>query len=53
MIRYIRDEILEIYLIDNLKARLMQADGSYMRLTPMDGQVHINTQAHLLAQRNG
>jgi polyphosphate kinase len=51
MIRHIRDDILEIYLIDNVKARLMQPDGSYLRLIPKDGQVHINAQEHLLEQR--
>ncbi|MFN2234226.1 MAG: polyphosphate kinase 1 [Anaerolineales bacterium] len=51
MIRHIRDDILEIYLIDNVKARLMQPDGSYLRLTPKDGQVHINAQEYLLEQR--
>jgi polyphosphate kinase len=53
MIRHIREEILETYLIDNLKARLMQPDGSYLRLTPDDGQVHIDTQKHLLSYRGG
>jgi polyphosphate kinase len=51
MIRHIRDDILEIYLIDNVKARLMQPDGSYLRLTPKDGQAHINIQEYLLEQR--
>jgi polyphosphate kinase len=51
MIRHIRDDILEIYLIDNVKARLMQPDGSYLRLTPKDGQARINTQEYLLEQR--
>jgi polyphosphate kinase len=52
MIRHIRDDILEIYLRDNQKARLMQPDGSYLRLEPADGQVLINTQEHLLLQRS-
>lgn len=51
MIRHIRNDILEIYLADNVKARLMQPDGSYLRLTPKDGQVHINAQEYLLEQR--
>ena len=53
MIRYIRDDILETYLVDNLKARLMQSDGSYLRLTPKDGEVQINTQEYLLTHRKG
>jgi len=53
MIRNIRDDILETYLADNLKARFMQSDGSYLRLNPEEGQVAINTQEHLLTQRFG
>lgn len=53
MIRNIRDDILETYLVDNLKARFMQSDGSYLRLYPEEGQVAINTQEHLLTQRSG
>ncbi len=53
MIRNIRNDILETYLVDNLKARLMQPDGSYLRSTPEKGQVQINTQEHLLSQRFG
>jgi len=51
MIRNIRNEILETYLSDNIKTRLMQSDGSYLRLVPEDGQVRINTQKHLLTSR--
>ena len=51
MIRNIRDDILETYLVDNLKARFMQSDGSYLRLNPEEGRVAINTQEHLLTQR--
>jgi len=53
IIRNIRDDILETYLVDNLKARFMQSDGSYLRLNPEEGQVAINTQEHLLTQRFG
>ena len=31
MIRFVRDQILTTYLADNLKARIMQPDGSYTR----------------------
>lgn len=51
LIRNVRDEILETYLADNLKARLMQPDGSYSRLIPEDGKMHISTQKYLLARR--
>ncbi len=35
--RRLRDEILQTYLRDNVKARLLQADGTYTRAT-RDGQ---------------
>ena len=47
-VRHIRDRILEIYLSDNLKARLMQPNGSYKRLTPSKSDKAINTQEWLL-----
>ncbi len=33
-IRYVRDKMLDIYLKDNTRARVMQEDGMYMRLKP-------------------
>ena len=51
IVRMIRDEILETYLVDNLKARLMQPDGDYLRVTPNDGEISINTQLHFLELR--
>lgn len=34
MIRHIRKNILEVYLNDNVKARVMKTDGTYVRLKP-------------------
>jgi polyphosphate kinase len=51
LIRKVRDEILEIYLKDNLKARLMDSKGNYNRLKPEDGQEKIDTQKYFLAHR--
>jgi polyphosphate kinase len=48
MIRHVRDNILATYLRDNVKARLMLADGSFRRLTP-DGQPEVNVQEAFLA----
>jgi polyphosphate kinase len=48
MIRYLRDEVLETCLKDNLKARLMQPDGSYVRVKPGAKSKPINSQAWLL-----
>ena len=37
------DEILVTYLNDNVKARLMQPDGSYVRVTPKEGAKLVRT----------
>ncbi len=51
MIRSIRDDILEVYLRDNLKARQMQPDGSYRRLKPADSGEACSAQDTLLQRR--
>jgi polyphosphate kinase len=43
------DEILMTYLHDNVKARLMQPDGSYVRVTPKDGAKLVRSQIALIA----
>ncbi|MEX1159066.1 MAG: polyphosphate kinase 1 [Thermomicrobiales bacterium] len=42
---WLRDGILELQLRDNVRARLLQRDGSYVRLAPKDGQEVIDSQA--------
>jgi polyphosphate kinase len=44
MIMHIRDEVLKPYSKDNLKARRMLADGTYIRLKPQDGEEPLNIQ---------
>ena len=48
LIRHIRDDILETYLTDNIKSRLMLTNGSYTRIQPQAGDFPINSQAWLL-----
>jgi polyphosphate kinase len=43
------DEILVTYLNDNVKARLMQPDGSYVRVTPKEGAKLLRSQSALIA----
>ncbi len=50
-IRHLRDEVLETYLNDNVKARIMKLDGSYERLTPNPEQILIETQNAFLDLR--
>jgi polyphosphate kinase len=48
LIRHIRDTILETYLTDNVKARIMQPDGSYKRVQPEDGEQELLAQFDLM-----
>jgi polyphosphate kinase len=43
------DEILVTYLNDNVKARLMQPDGSYVRVTAKEGEKLVRSQNALIA----
>ena len=43
------NEILMTYLNDNVKVRLMQPDGSYVRLKPKEGQQPLRSQSALIA----
>ncbi len=52
-VRYLKDEVLDVYLRDNLKARRMRPDGGYERIAPGRGEAPFAAQAHLLAVRGG
>ena len=43
------NEILLTYLKDNVKARLMQPDGSYVRRKPKEGERPFRSQSELIA----
>lgn len=47
-IRHIRDDILETYLRDNLRARVMQSNGHYKRRKPGDIEEHVDVQKWLM-----
>lgn len=51
LIQRIRDQILAIYLKDNVKARLMHPDGTYWRAKPEPGQEPLSCQLHFLRIR--
>jgi polyphosphate kinase len=51
MVRSIHEDILNLYLADNVKARLMYADGTYKRLKPAEGEPAINAQETFLQRR--
>lgn len=50
MVENIRENILRVYLADNVKARLMQPDGSFIRLKPKEGETAVNAQELFLAR---
>jgi polyphosphate kinase len=51
MIVQIRDDILKYYAKDNIKARRMQSDGSYIRLKPQKGEDAISIQSWFINSR--
>ena len=48
LIRQLRDQVLAIYLADNMKARQMLSDGTYRRLQPAPDQSRMESQAWLI-----
>jgi polyphosphate kinase len=47
----IRDEILNIHLRDNVKARRLLADGNYERVNKADGEEDLNSQEWMIKNR--
>ena len=45
----LREEILATYLVDTVKARLMQRDGTYQRVVPAGDDEPLASQAALIA----
>jgi polyphosphate kinase len=51
LVRLVRDDILKTYLADNVKARILQADGTYERAKIKKDQPLVNAQIALLTSR--
>ena len=51
MVRHVREDILESYLCDNFKARVMQPDGSYVHLSPGEKEPIRNVQEQFILHR--
>lgn len=51
LIKYVRDQILRVYLRDNTKARLMKPDGSYYLVKPQKGEKPFSAQEHFMYHR--
>ncbi len=44
LMRQVRDTILEAYLQDNVRTRILQSDGEYIRLRPTPGEAVMDSQ---------
>lgn len=53
MIRHIRDDVLQIYLNDRVKARAMLPDGQYALLNPAPGEHGFNAQEWFISHSQG
>jgi polyphosphate kinase len=52
ILRHLRDDVLETYLADNVRARVMQTHGGYARVIPLPGEPLVDSQS-MLAKRVG
>jgi polyphosphate kinase len=50
ILRRLRDEILTVYLSDNLKTRVLRPDGAWEHIWPADGEEPLNAQEWFVAQ---
>ena len=50
LIRYLRGQVLEVYLRDDIKAWRMAPDGSYVRTPPEEDERFLDVQEWLLDQ---
>jgi len=53
LVRNICDDVLSVYLADNVKARHMQSNGSYTRKKAADARHRVDSQDRLLQKRAG
>lgn len=50
-IKYLRDHVLAAYLRDNARARLMQPDGTYIRVKPKEKEEKLDIQEWLMTRQ--
>jgi polyphosphate kinase len=48
-IKYLRHRVLETYLMDNTRARVLQSNGTYIRLAPEAGKEAVDVQEKLMS----
>lgn len=44
LLKYLKENILSVYLQDNANARILNADGSYTKIVPSDGETLFDSQ---------
>lgn len=49
-VRFLRNKILEAYLKDNTRARILESDGKYKRLKPGGDEKPFDVQSHLMGE---
>jgi polyphosphate kinase len=47
--RHLKDEVLDLYLRDNTKARRLMVDGTYERIKAGDGEPRCDSQSHFIS----
>jgi polyphosphate kinase len=52
LVRHLCEDVLAVYLADNVKARHMQSNGTYTRKKLAEGRRKVNSQDHLLRERS-
>jgi polyphosphate kinase len=51
LIHQIAEQVLAVYLADNVKARQMQANGTYLRVKSQEGAESMDSQSWLIGRR--
>ena len=46
--KHLKEEVLDVYLRDNVKARRLQPDGSYERARAAEGEESVDSQSRLI-----
>ncbi|HAX68052.1 MAG TPA: RNA degradosome polyphosphate kinase, partial [Anaerolineae bacterium] len=49
-VRFLREKILDAYLKDNTRARILEPDGSYQRAKPGPNEKPFDVQSHLMGE---
>jgi polyphosphate kinase len=46
--KHLKEEVLDVCLRDNVKARRLQAEGSYERVRAAEGEERVDSQSHFI-----